>query len=594
MPTRENISVNERSIGRVKWYGGHNSKTGRDNQFGFLDSVEHGSVFVHESGLICEPSDMKDGRWVTFLVVDGEKGASARGVDLAENESNSLVISRLLKAIEIPIEVRVRACFHIPLEECHPLIPSMEKTIEEYDRQYFNGVADFPASWKELDRESPLFKMLPEQIRRDWFNRKYPGIKQAIEALSNSVGQIERSTEIYSSMSPQDRQLALSWAGTDLDYEIAKMLSARGAELIIAEFFTEIGRAVIDTAIHQVTGESAQWKTHDLLIDSACPVDVKNARCTVNGNTFIEYTIKRFKTDSQGRSVIIVGVLSPYLTLEEFERKSIWHRSFIKILGTITQGKVQNLEQEFSKRELTVDFGDAQRWPIWIFNNELDWFSDQREAIVGFSKCAVQVKPEDWLECQQIVIPAFLIAGMEVPKRYREELLEWQNWYMDKIIAKSKAGELILPWLYLFTFHHFLDAITNLGSAESMGYSPEGYNELLFYSENIAERPASLIDPVRVLKTLIETLNTLWGSRHSTNLVSLRSFVFRGEGLLRGIDRQGRKVTVLAYCGGFIKGKGKCGHSPLVIGQQETCRNCQMLICDKCGHCSERCKRGRW
>lgn len=589
MPNKENISPNERAIGRVKWYGGYNSKTDRDNKFGFLDSIEYGSVFVRESGLICAPSDMKDGRWFTFHVVDGEKGAAAADVDLAENESNASVISRLLKTCEIPIEIRVQACFHIPLEESHPLIPSMAKTIEEYDRHYRKGVSDFPDSWKELDRESPLYKILPEQIRRAWFNRVYPGLIQCIDILSNSVDCIERDPEIYSSMSPQDMHLALLWAGTDNDYEKAKMLSARGAELITAEFFTEIGRSVIDIAIHQVTGESDQWKFHDLLIDSSCSVDVKNARSTINSNTFVEYTIKRFKIDSRGRNVIILGVLSPYLTLEQLEHKLPWHSNSIKILGTTTQSQVQNLEQEFSKRELTVDFGDAQRWPIWIFNNDLDWFSNQREAIAEFSKYADQVIPEDWSDCQQMVIPAFVIAGMEVPKHYREKLFPWQNWYLDKIFEKSKAGELTLPWLYLFTFHHFLEAITNIGSAESKRYSPEGYNELLFYAEN-DERPASLIDPVRVLKKLVETLNTLWGNRHSAHLGSLRSFVFRGEGLLRGIDPRGRKVSVLAYCGGFIEGKGKCGHSPLVIGQHETCRSCQMLICNKCGHCSERCK----
>lgn len=593
MPNEENISPNERSIGRIKWYGGYNSKTDRENKFGFLDSIEYGGVFVHESGLICSPLCMKEGLWVTFHVVDGEKGTAAADVDLAENESNVSVISRLLKASEIPIEIRIQACFHIPLEENHPLIPSMAKTIEEYDRHYWKGDSNFPDSWKELGRESPLYKILPEQIRRAWFNRVYPGIKQTIDVLSNSVGRIERNTEIYSSMSPQDRQLALSWADSDQDYEKAKMLSARGAELITAEFFAEIGRPVLDIAIHQVTGKSDQWKTHDLMIDSSCPVDVKNARSTINSNTFVEYTIKRFKKDSQGRNVIIVGVLSPYLTLKELERESHWDRNSIKILGTTTQSQVQNLEKEFSKRELTVDFGDAQRWPIWIFNNDLDWFSNQREAIAEFSKYADQVNPEDWSDCQQMVIPAFVIAGMEVPKHYREKLLPWQNWYLDKIVEKSESVELTLPWLYLFTFHHFLEAITNIGSAESKQYSPEGYNELLFYSEDDTERPASLIDPVGVLKKLIETLNTLWVHRHLAHLGSLRSFVFRGEGLLRGNDPRGRKVTVLAYCGGFIEGKGKCGHSPLVIGQQETCRSCQMLICDECGHCSERCKNER-
>lgn len=595
MAHNNNISTNGRLIGKVEWYGGYNSKTGRDNKFGFLKGVENNRVFVHESGLLCESSDLEEGRWVTFLVVEGEKGPSAIDVDLAENETNTSLLLRLLNTNEIPINVRVQVCFHIPLEENHPLIQPMEQTIEEYDNCYLKeiSITNFPASWKALDRESSIYKILPEQIRHARFNQAYPGLNQAIEVLSNSVGLIERDTEIYSLMSPQDRKLALSWEGTNSDYEKAKMLSARGAELITAKFFTDIGRSVIDIAIHQVTGESNKWKSHDLLIDSSCPVDVKNARCAINSDTFVEHTIKRFKIDSQGRDVMIVGVLSPYLTLDELERKLLWHRGRIKILGSASQGQVLNLEQEFSKRELTVNFGEAHRWPIWIFNNELDWFSNQREALAVFSKNAVQVKPEEWNDCQQMVIPAFISSGMEVPKCYRDRLLPWQNWYLDKIIGKSGSSGLTLPWLYLFTFHHFLEAITNVGSAESKQYSPGGYNELLFYSEVNTERPASLIDPVQVLKKLVKTLNTLWGHRHSANLGSLRNFVFRGEGLLKGVDPRGNKVTVLAYCGGFIEGKGKCGNSPLVIGQHETCYHCQMLICNKCSHCSDNCKNKR-
>lgn len=394
-------------------------------------------------------------------------------------------------------------------------------------------------------------------------------------------------------MSPQDRQLAFSWVDSDTDYDKAKMLSARGAEKIAAEFFAEMGNSVLDVAIHQITKESDQWKSHDLLINSSLSVDVKNARSTINSKTFVEYTIKRWKIDSKGRTVIIFGVLSPYLTIDKIEQKSllhIFHREHITILGTTTQSKIKDLEREFSKRELTVNFTNIKKWPIWIFNNDLNFFSNQNAAIKEFAKFAATVKSEDWIECQQIVIPAFLIAGMKVPKRYREELLPWQIWYIDKIVEKSAHGELTLPWLYLFTFQHFLDAITNISSAESMQYSPGGYNTLLFYSEIDVERPASLIDPVQLIKKLINTLKTLWSNRHSTNLVSLRRFNFQGEGLLTGIDPQDRKVTVLAYCGGFIEGKGKCGNSPLVIGQHETCRRCQMLICNKCGHCSERCK----
>jgi cold shock CspA family protein len=584
---------NERAIGYVKWYGGYNSKMDQENKFGFLESTVHGSVFAHESELICMPSDMKEGRWVTFRVTNGKKGLSANAVELAENTSDFTTISKLLDIKDVPIEIRLQVCFHIPLEVGHPLIPALEETIAEYDRLSFTRVGEFPNSWEELDRQSPLFRLLPEQIKQTWFNKEYPNIKRNIDVLSSTETCIKRNTEIYGLMSPQDKQLALSWAGNDSDYEKAKMLSARAAEIIIADFFSGLGRSVLDTAIHQVTGESDHWKSHDLLIDSAKPVDVKNARSTIHSNTFVEYTIKRFKTDYQGRDVILAGVLSPYLKFEDLERKSPRQIANITVLGTTTQSQVQSLEKEFSKRELTVDFGSGQRWPIWIFNNDLDWFSKQHEAVEEFSKSVDQVKPEDWKNCQKNVIPAFLIAGREVPESYRENLSGWQNWYLDKITEKSKSGELTLPWLYLFTFHHFLEAITNIDSAESKEYSPNGYRELLFYSEGDAERPASLIDPLSLIRGLIGTLNTLWDQRRSARLIYLRRFEFKGEGLIRGIDPAGNKVTVLAYCGGFVESKGKCGHSPLVIGRHDTCPSCRMLVCNICGYCSEHCKKGR-
>ncbi len=282
--------------------------------------------------------------------------------------------------------------------------------------------------------------------------------------------------------------------------------------------------------------------------------------------------------------------MSPYLTLKEFESTYFLLRDPVKILGSTTRSIVETLEKEFSKRKLKVHFGDAQKWPIWIFNHDLNCFLDQREAIIKFSTCAEQINSQDWSDCHNVMTPAFLISGMEIPIYYREKLLPWQNWFLDKIVKKSKSGELTLPWLYLFTFNHFLEAITNIATSESMRYSPQGYNELLFFSETATDRPASLIDPLHVIKKLIATLNILWSYRHSANLVSLRSFVFNGEGLLRGYDLHNRKVTVLAYCGGFIEGKGKCGHSPLVIGQHETCCICQFLICNQCGFCSNNCK----
>ncbi len=47
--------------------------------------------------------------------------------------------------------------------------------------------------------------------------------------------------------------------------------------------------------------------------------------------------------------------------------------------------------------------------------------------------------------------------------------------------------------------------------------------------------------------------------------------------------------TLLAYCGGNIKGKGSCGYKPLIKGPHETCNVCNYIICPKCNFCKKGC-----
>lgn len=600
-----------RLFGTVEWYGGINKNTNRENRFGFVSlrsdkaiqvddktTLSFGSsIFVHESGLCCEASDLSEDRWITFQLGNGPKGVCALKLNLLELETDPETIVEILPVESIPLDLRVKLSFLLPLTTDSPYLEAIELIMNQFNQEFCDGwlgwclgstefpLTLFPEAWRNLEPESPIYRLLPKALRFERFERNFPQMSQLWEQVLEYPRDIIRETD-YELISDQDRELAMSWCVKENNYEKAKMLSARGAEKLAADFFRSVGYSVEDIAFHQLSGESMQWKTHDLLLDSCVSIDVKNARTAINSETFVEYTVKRFKKDHAGRDVFIIGVLSPYMTLDIIETAS----GFVKILGITSIGNVDLLEKEFSNRELTVHFGEPTRWPIWIFNHDMSWFSGISESLNKLPEIMTAISEHDWNNCPHYMIPFFLCIGADLPPVYREEITDWQNWYCERIIRKSKTDELSLPWLYLFTFHHFIDAITNVSSAEKKGYSPDGYRLIYPHPEDsYLERPACIIDPLRILDKLISTLQILWDNRHSAELHTLRKYVLKGEGLLRAVNNRGRLTTVLAYCGGFIQGKGKCGYSPLVIGVHDTCQVCNMLVCGKCGFCSQSC-----
>ncbi|HDY7683945.1 TPA: cold shock domain-containing protein [Vibrio vulnificus] len=66
-------------LGKVKWFGGHNSKTDRENDFGFIFMDNGESAFVHKSSLE-NCSSLEEGDWVLFTQVAGKKGIQAESV----------------------------------------------------------------------------------------------------------------------------------------------------------------------------------------------------------------------------------------------------------------------------------------------------------------------------------------------------------------------------------------------------------------------------------------------------------------------------------------------------------------------------------
>lgn len=86
-------------LGVVKWFGGFNNKTNRENHFGFIESIRGEEVFVHKSGLV-NLERLSEGDKVSFSVAAGAKGPQATQVRefSAENEGVFDLLSVLKSA----------------------------------------------------------------------------------------------------------------------------------------------------------------------------------------------------------------------------------------------------------------------------------------------------------------------------------------------------------------------------------------------------------------------------------------------------------------------------------------------------------------
>lgn len=62
------------TLATVKWFGGHNNRTGRSNDFGFAESIKGKDIFIHKS---VTPVHLEEDQLVVLDVEKGDKGYTA-------------------------------------------------------------------------------------------------------------------------------------------------------------------------------------------------------------------------------------------------------------------------------------------------------------------------------------------------------------------------------------------------------------------------------------------------------------------------------------------------------------------------------------
>jgi hypothetical protein len=417
------------------------------------------------------------------------------------------------------------------------------------------------------------------------------------------------SRDVCLDLNADDIALAQKWAKDEInnDYTTARMLSARAAEKVAIKFYQSLEFKVSDVSIkqhvkwpnNQPNNNSQDWKLCDLLLNDEISIDVKNARTSLNSKvTYVEHCVSKFKNNRNNQNVIIAGILSTYLKLDDIQSPdSIGDKSTIIYLGETSILSFSKLEERFSperlgKRLLKLSLNAMNFVPRWMFEYPDKFYESRNQCRLQFQEVSKEYMPS-MQQCQQIgvnPIPAYLSNGINLPDAWKTVLSDWQIDFYSRIRPHSNTV-ITMPVLFLALLTHFLEALTKKEPWKE--YNPLQYRQLLYADlskSHDPQLPLGIYDPLGTIVGFIETLSTLWYYKDHTNLKDFELFKFNGVGLLEGKKLNQQKYeTILAYCGGFIEGKGRCGNNPLIIGKHDVCKLCGKLICDICGHCNTKC-----
>ncbi len=451
-----------------------------------------------------------------------------------------------------------------------------------------------------------------------------------------------------------DKQLIKKWepAISTNEFKYAQMVSARGAEKLIIKFCQALGYQVEDISIHQITQQSSDWKLADIRLNKKILLDVKNSRFTVNSKVYSEFCVPEFKQErtneyKQKREVYIVGVLSPYLQKrfidgEEIPNFSVEKPKVLGIFYKKSLEELKNIVDETDRLEIDVsrlenfyrDSSTTKNYnsyssrgknsnfylPHWLFDYGEKFYEEQIRIILDFNDFMANLsdtKIPSWEDVSIVGInplPLFIFAKQNLPIEWKSHLPKWKLDFLNPLINISLSPQkkiISLSHLFISILKHFLQMLEDNNSE----YSPQDYSDILHGDSHInhpqeslpipfedsqadhledsqTNHPLKIYDPLQTIQSFCNTLQTLWENREKTELSEFKIFKFRHESILQGKKASNDSwKTIIAYCGGKIEKKGKCGYSPLLIGREENCPTCGLLICPKedCQFCKKDC-----
>jgi cold shock CspA family protein len=612
-------------IGEIKWFGGINGNTGRENDFGFV-ATPAGDLYFHRADSLSPPEELTEGTKVAFNATEGRKGKAAKSVQIMSRMDDAALADLVIGSHHLPpADVMTAVSFMQGIGPCEDEVFLALSALASAQLTP-PSVEKFWAKFVPSEPKDRFFAIAPAEVKARYYENYFAAFRKSLGTLFSSVTSATTTlpaADVYGKLDERDELIAKEWTGKN-EYAVAiaaaimaKMLSARAAEKAAKWFYEGVGASVEDVSIRQLEQQAGDWTTHDLLIDSTVPVDVKNSRRPVSGaNFYVEHTIPRFKLDRQNVNVRIAGVLSPYLKYENIQKPG--DASFkipdLIFLGETSRSKIDQLVSEFSSSEFEVARAYEKTFPNWVFAYPEAWYRAFSEDVRRFADGCKWPEGDEWeyvLDDSErlAAIPALCVAGKPLPAAIASRLSGWQaDFYLKLQSLVCHFPE--TPVIFFAVLTDFLGRL----KTRDPDFSPKGYEPIL-YPENqrtgatFPSYPLGAIDPLGLVASLIKTLSTLWEGKRNTDLERFSNFKFSGLGILQGRERNRRDwTTIIAYCGGIaylmdnegnvrltpegkpVGEKGKCGNVPLVVGDSATCPACGKLVCKKCGFCCLPCQ----
>jgi cold shock CspA family protein len=525
-------------------------------------------------------------------------------INLISDHLKSRFNARLLREM-LPAESRLKIYYMMVAN-----YKANELITHNVEEEIINTLTSLPTAKRELWLGSNiegkviykgfLWKIAPERVKRRIIEEKFGSFLSTIKNFNSGYKYEDTVTasakDCYSNLDQKDWQLARQWISSENQnnqHIQAQMLSARAAEKFAIKFYQSLGYTVEDVSLQQISSNSRDWCNYDLLLNDSISIDIKNSRTDVNNKKgYSKFCVPKFKQNRSNNEVIIAGVLSPYLKLEDIEFPAKADSPPLIFMGEIKNSELDSIKKYFSRyfHSIKIPKTSGENYlPPWCFDYKAKvFYTYQKEAIWQFKKLTSSDLP-DWDELQLLKInpiPLCIAAKISLPSQWKSYLSNWQQSFISEC-QKIPSERISLPYLFLSLLSHFLDMLRfNEGS-----FHPEKYNKLL-YSEEYKSYPLGIYDPLNIIKEFCKTLSLLWDNRYESRITEFKIFDFDGRGLLRGKkDSSERLVTIIAYCGGSVEKKGKCGFTPLILGKHKPCPNCGKLICPKCNYCSDNCKQ---
>ena len=371
------------------------------------------------------------------------------------------------------------------------------------------------------------------------------------------------------------------------DRELGRLLSARSAEKIAADFYQHYEKEVTDISITQIhKNNKSDWKDYDLNV-GGLPIDVKNSRQSWKSrDRYTEHCIPRFKYSREHQDVKIAGVFSPYLWVFELLDKPVEYHQYrtIQFLGEIAPKKLQELKNEFN------DWIDFELWnstgiyflPPWMFDYPEYVYTERNKARKELKEFA-NLDSLKGATFEFDPLPVSIAAGVDLREILGNRASEkWEQSFLNRLRNRIEKYGLSLPFLFLTVLTHFLDMAHS--SKTVSDFEPDRYRKFLFYEE--CDRPLGIYDPLETIDALIKALSTLWTAENGL-ICKFRQFKLRSFNILWGKSNpnENRWTTLIAYC-------GECGKNPLVLGESKICEH-RSLICPEpdCGFCCDKCEK---